>query len=413
MRPRIFLSLVCGLLTSHLLLADVTMRSKMDYKLGSFVPAAAAEQMNKQMGDMLANGIVLRIKGTRSMTSSGPLTVVSDREKGTITLVDPKGKRYANATLSDYADKLKAAIPQIPDAAKQMFENMKFDVKTDKTGKTDVIKGIKAEEMLIHLSMDMPGPMAGAMAMKMEMHMWAATKEELERVPALKELAAYLSAQAAGADPSSVANKIFAGIPGVGDKLKAPMDAMMKASSQAILRTEIKMVMPGSAKMMGATNPEEPFTDMTTDLVELSTNPIPDSVFQVPAGFQEAKLEELVGMLAPGRPQAPQQDPVPPEELAAARVGGYPAGVTAPVLVRKFEAEYTEEARRAKYHAVVILAATVNPQGVPENIRVRRAVGLGLDEKAIEAVKLWQFRPAVKEGIPVAMDVTIEVAFHE
>jgi TonB family protein len=255
--------------------------------------------------------------------------------------------------------------------------------------------------------------MAGAMAMKMEMHMWAATKEELERVPALKELAAYLSAQAAGADPSSVANKMFAGIPGVGDKLKAPMDAMMKASSQAILRTEIKMVMPGSAKMMGATNPEEPFTDMTTDLVELSTNPIPDSVFQVPAGFQEAKLEELVGMLAPGRPQAPQQDPVPPEELAAARVGGYPAGVTAPVLVRKFEAEYTEEARRAKYHAVVILAATVNPQGVPENIRVRRAVGLGLDEKAIEAVKLWQFRPAVKEGIPVAMDVTIEVAFHE
>src|SRR4051794_38479401 len=125
MRPVFVGSLVCGLLCSHLLLADVTMRSKMDYRLGSFVPAAAAEQMNKQMGDMLANGVVVRIKGKRSTTSAGPLTIISDGDKGTITLIDPKGKRFATTTLSEYADKLKAAMPQVPDAAKQMFENMK------------------------------------------------------------------------------------------------------------------------------------------------------------------------------------------------------------------------------------------------------------------------------------------------
>src|SRR6266550_4562152 len=106
MRLAILCSLVCSLLPAHLLLADVTMRSKMDYKLGSFVPAAAAEATSKQMGEALANGVVLRIKGKRSATTTGAVTIVTDQDKGAITLIDPKGKRYANTTLADFADKM-------------------------------------------------------------------------------------------------------------------------------------------------------------------------------------------------------------------------------------------------------------------------------------------------------------------
>jgi len=291
-------TLVCGLLASHAALADVTMRSKIDYKLGSYLPPAAAEGMNKAMGDSLANGVVLRIKGKRSVSSSGALLVVTDQEKGTITLLDPKGKRYATCSIDEYGDKLKAAMPEIPPQAKQMLESLKVDVKTDKT---DTIKGIKAEEMLVTVNIGMEGPMAAAMAMKMEMHMWAATKEELERVPALKEVASYMKAQAAGTDAASMASKMFGQLPGFGEKLKQPIADMMNASSNAVLRMQMKMIMPGSAKMMGAKDPEEPFTDMTTDLVELSTNAIADSVFQVPEGYQSAPLEELVKMMNPAR----------------------------------------------------------------------------------------------------------------
>jgi TonB family protein len=287
---------------------------------------------------------------------------------------------------------------------------------------------------------------------------------------------------------------------------------------------------------MGATNPDEPFTVMTTDMTELSTDAIPDSVFQVPAGYQEAKIEELVQLMNPakqGQPQQQQPPPPPPAPLppelahnpgpppagiyrvgggvtapavlrkvnpafsdaarqartegtvtlyvqvspdgkaenirvlhplpdglnekaieavrqwefqpgmkngqpvwveaqidvnfkfldkkdaeaaqemkAAAQVGGFPANATAPVLIRKVEAQYTSEARAAKFQGTVTLSAKITTDGVPEDIRVVHSLGLGLDEKAIEAVKQWQFRPATKDGRPVAMMATLEVNFR-
>jgi hypothetical protein len=308
MKPVITGTLVWTLLAAQPALADVTIRSKMDYKLGSFVPPVAADAMNKQMADMLSNGVTLRIKGKRSLTNSGGVLLITDQEKGTITVLDPKGKRYATAKLEEYADKMKGAIPAIPPEAQKMLENIKIDVKTDKTGKTGVIKDIKAEELLVMVNMEMPGPVPG-MGVNMEMHMWAATPEELERQPALKELASYMKAQAAGgADPSAMTAKMFSQLPGLGDKMKAPMEQMMKASSQAVLRTQMIMRMPASATMMGAKDPNEPMTELTTDVTEISTDPIPDSVFQVPAGYQAAPLEDLVKMVLPVRPGGgPQQ----------------------------------------------------------------------------------------------------------
>jgi hypothetical protein len=308
MRLLFLTSLALGLLL-HPAHADVTMRSKLDYKLASYLPPAAAETMNKQIGDTVANGVVVRIKGARSMTNSGPLQLVTDRDKGTITLLDAKGKRYATCPLAEYPDKLKALMPAIPPQAMQMFENMKIDVNTSKTGKTDVIKGIKAEELLVNVSMDVPGPMAAMMSMKMEMHLWTATRDELDRMPALKEVAAYTAQQASSGDGASGMAKMMAQIPGFADKLKAPMEQMIKESSGVILRTEMKMIMPGSAKMMGATNPDEPMTDLTTNLVELSTTTIPDSVFAVPADYKSAPIEELVQMMNPLKQQAPQPQP--------------------------------------------------------------------------------------------------------
>jgi periplasmic protein TonB len=91
------------------------------------------------------------------------------------------------------------------------------------------------------------------------------------------------------------------------------------------------------------------------------------------------------------------------------RVGG---GVSAPVLLYKVEPEYSEEARKAKYQGTVLLYVEVDPNGHATNIRVQRSLGLGLDEKAIEAVRKWRFRPGQKDGKPATVVAVIEVNFR-
>lgn len=91
------------------------------------------------------------------------------------------------------------------------------------------------------------------------------------------------------------------------------------------------------------------------------------------------------------------------------RVGG---GVSAPRVLYSPDPEYSEEARRAKYQGSVVLWIVVGPDGGVRDVRVVRTLGLGLDEKAIEAVRKWKFEPAKKNGQPVAVQVNVEVNFR-
>lgn len=90
-------------------------------------------------------------------------------------------------------------------------------------------------------------------------------------------------------------------------------------------------------------------------------------------------------------------------------VGG---GVSAPVAIYSPEPEFSDEARRAKYQGVVDLQIVVTKQGLPADIKVVRHLGMGLDEKAIEAVQKYRFRPAMYHGQPVAVHMIVEVDFH-
>jgi TonB family protein len=87
-------------------------------------------------------------------------------------------------------------------------------------------------------------------------------------------------------------------------------------------------------------------------------------------------------------------------------------GVTRPELVYKFETEYSEPARKAKLQGVVVLYVVVDATGHPTKIGVMRTMDKGLDEKAIEAVLQWRFRPGSKDGRPVNVAATIEVNFR-
>jgi TonB family protein len=84
------------------------------------------------------------------------------------------------------------------------------------------------------------------------------------------------------------------------------------------------------------------------------------------------------------------------------------AGIDPPTLVREVRPIYTDEARRQRIEGDVILEIVVRSDGSVGNIRVRRSLGGGLDQRAIDAVRQWRFTPARRQGTPV--DVAVEVA---
>ena len=90
-------------------------------------------------------------------------------------------------------------------------------------------------------------------------------------------------------------------------------------------------------------------------------------------------------------------------------VGG---GVSAPRVIFQPDVEFSDEARKAKYQGTCVLALVVGPDGRPRDIRVTSSLGMGLDEKAVEAARKYRFEPAMKDGHPVAVEIGLEVDFH-
>jgi protein TonB len=90
-------------------------------------------------------------------------------------------------------------------------------------------------------------------------------------------------------------------------------------------------------------------------------------------------------------------------------VGG---GVSAPIPIYKPEPAYSEEARKAKFQGTVVLWIVVDAAGQVTDVRVVKPLGLGLDEKATEAVRTWKFKPALRNGTPVPVRVSVEVSFR-
>ena len=93
----------------------------------------------------------------------------------------------------------------------------------------------------------------------------------------------------------------------------------------------------------------------------------------------------------------------------AYRAGG---GVTAPRAIYDPDPEYSEEARQARYQGTVLLWVVVGKDGKAHEIRVLRSLGMGLDEKAVEAVRGWKFQPGAKDGVPVDVEIGVDVTFR-
>ncbi len=86
---------------------------------------------------------------------------------------------------------------------------------------------------------------------------------------------------------------------------------------------------------------------------------------------------------------------------------------TEPTVIHKTEPQYTKEALDAKVEGVVILSSMIGEDGVPSDVKLVRGLGMGLDEKAVECLQQWRFKPATNYfNEPVSTKVTVEMNFR-
>ncbi len=408
-----------ALLAPQAVWADLVVRYKLDFQVGPILPPAIVDAVRQQVAGAIPTEMAMRVKGGRCASSVGPLNTIIDGGKGEITLLNPKTKQFATTPTASYADKI-ASSTLLPPAAQQMLANLKVDVQSSKTGQTGSINDILAEETLITLTIE--GPDATT-SLRVDMDDWLPAPSEFDRVPALKELGS--CAMAAGmTDPSAMLDKLFGQLPGASAKLSEAVKALSIKGS-AVLKMQIAAHAPGLGALLqsqGApgVDPNAPLVLMQMNLAELSFNPLPDTLFQVPDGYQEAPLEDLLKTVAPAAGLAQAQPRLPAQPLASPAspppLPDYTGpiyhvnvdGVSAPVPTVQPQPGYTEEARQAKIQGVVRLTCVVDPDGNVRNVKVLQSLDPGLDQRAVETLRRWRFKPATKNGNPVAVDLQIQ-----
>ena len=114
--------------------------------------------------------------------------------------------------------------------------------------------------------------------------------------------------------------------------------------------------------------------------------------------------------------QSPQQqthEEAPPTEIAkVCSDKNPPPCATPPRVISAPSAQFSESARGKEFTGVCTLGVNVEPDGRTSHIRVLKSVGKDLDEKAINAVKAWRFKPATLDGKPVTVQIAVQVSFH-
>jgi hypothetical protein len=292
--------------------ADVTVRQTSTVKLPPFIPPEFQAQMREQLQRSMPAETLLRIRGDKTYASYGPLAAIADYGRNEVTLLDPKGKRYASVPLADFGDRLAAAFKSSASrgTAQPPGQTPRFDVATKKTGQVAPIQGIQAEESLTEITMQMPpmtqipaGPFDAAIStLRLEIRSWVAQAGDIRRLPALKELADYSEQSMRVLNPDDFFNKALSAMPGFTEQLGTTVYNLAKTNGGITLKVSTAIYMPAIAQLLqlaagGAPtgfDPNAPMAEALMDVAEISTDAVPDSAFTVPSGYQAAPFEELV-----------------------------------------------------------------------------------------------------------------------
>jgi len=300
--------LVLALLTFSALHADVTTRYKTEITMN---PAVSAMIAGALKGTDLATPqeTALRLKGSKGVSSSRGFISIIDFSSKEMTLLDVATQRYAKMTSEQFVDEAARAIPEIPATARDTMTAMKTSVSPPRlTGRTAFIQSVEAEERETIISIEGPNiPNAPASpSIRMVMQLWSAKTGEVVRVPAIRELTGYSLYSYSTMNPIASIDKLVKQLPGFASAFEPLMKEMQKVTP--MMRIHIDLFMPGMAAMLqrmaaggdaAGTSADDstPFLQMNQEVVELSAAPVPDSVFQIPEGYQEVSAAKLVQAL--------------------------------------------------------------------------------------------------------------------
>jgi TonB family protein len=176
---------------------------------------------------------------------------------------------------------------------------------------------------------------------------------------------------------------------------------MVRVASQAALGNDTDETLYKS----GMDELERGEYDAARRLLQRVVSGYPDSRYAVEAKRAIAQSWDAQGTLALVHAE---------EQYEAAGVGAKKlgSGITPPVLVSQVNPEYTPEAKAAKVHGAVAVNLWVDEHGKVQHVRVVRGPSSGLDEKAIDAVRQYKFKPAIEDGKPVMVALNVEVNFQ-
>lgn len=201
--------------------------------------------------------------------------------------------------------------------------------------------------------------------------------------------------------PVSIGSKLIEGMACEGTRKSLSLGAIGNSVTDTWKSNDLQLVILITRMDFSGENTER--------LFNMSRGEPPADLFTVPTGYVTHSAAPGEYEFRPIIAMPPVLRPSQAEPSGAYRIGGE---VSAPSLTSRAEPDYPEEARKAKYSGTVLLSIIVDAQGVPQDIKVVRPLGLGLDQKAVEAVAKWRFKPGMKAGKPVPVHAQVEVAFR-
>jgi hypothetical protein len=302
---------------------DVTIRTRNGIRFGALIPGPVAERTRNGTESDLPDSTVSYRKGRLEYLQSGKFACLMDFAKQEITIIDVGNKRFARVAMKDYAGRLAAVMPAVRPEFRTAQESAKTTLSSRKTGRTDVMQGVEVQETEYSVTLDLPVPLAAGQTqtgplLRVTMEVWMAKPAEVSHVAAVREVTAGASSIPGFShwiDPANILATIFGAMPGLGDAMGRMFQEIEKSKS-VVFKSHLEASMPGMASFLQQMQKEQggavpngldlnaPFSVVDGEVVELSTAPVDDAVFQLPADYHAAPFEDVVKSVAPDFPRS-------------------------------------------------------------------------------------------------------------
>jgi hypothetical protein len=282
--------------------ADVTVRYETTIKMSPIMPPEALDQMKKSG----ASPITMLVKGSRGYVLNGSFASVTDLAKQISTMMDTDKKVYASVPMNDYEQAVSQLVPKPSAEAQSMLANMEMSLESKNTGRTETIHGILAQERRIVMTMSTKaatGQERPGVMLRMVMELWSAAPGEAARVPALGEVERFTALSKTAMDPTTMIQQMLGPYSGMTKGFEA-LAKELSDRSTLVLRTHVSVFVPAMAqavtalaqagKQVPAFDPDGPLTEISQEMVELTTSPVSDAAFEVPAGYRQSTVVEIL-----------------------------------------------------------------------------------------------------------------------